>query len=100
MPKLTPKDALYLTIEIEEKKYNIPLAQTLKLKEIRKLMKALKGSEEDQLEAMFDFFGAYMGEDILDEMTTADVMEIFDLWKKANDTQGGPSLGESSASHS
>ena len=50
MPKysLTKKDKSYLTVEINGKTYNIPLATTLKLKEVRKFMKLGKKTEEEQ----------------------------------------------------
>ena len=42
--------------------------------------------------------GFRVGEELVDEMTTGDISEIFDLWKKANDEVEGVTLGESSAS--
>lgn len=100
MPKysLTKKDKSYLTIEIEGKVYNIPLANALKLKEVRKLIKLGKKSEEEQLDFLLEFFGKYLGDEVIDEMTIPDVQELFTLWGKANEEAGGPSLGESSAS--
>ena len=100
MPKysLTKRDKSYLTIEIEGKTYNIPLATTLKLKEVRKFMKLGKKTEEEQLDFLIDFFGHYLGDDVIDEMTIPDIQELFTLWGKANEEAGGPSLGESSAS--
>lgn len=100
MPKysLTKRDKSYLTIEIDGKNYNIPLATTLKLKEVRKLIKIDKKSEEEQLDFLIDFFGNYLGEDVIDEMTIPDIQELFAIWGKANEEAGGPSLGESVAS--
>ena len=100
MPKysLTKRDKSYLTIEIEGKAYNIPLATTLKLKEVRKFLKLGKKSEEDQLDFLIEFFGNYLGEGVIDEMTIPDIQELFTLWGKASEEAGGPALGESSAS--
>lgn len=100
MPKysISQKDKSYLTIEYGGKNYNIPLATTLKLKEVRKFIKLGKKSEEEQLDFLIDFFGHYMGEEVIDEMTIPDVQELFTLWGKANEEAGGPTLGESSAS--
>ena len=100
MPKysISQKDKSYLTIEYAGKNYNIPLATTLKLKEVRKFIKLGKKSEEEQLDFLIDFFGHYMGEEVIDEMTIPDVQELFTLWGKANEEAGGPALGESSAS--
>lgn len=97
MPKhsLTKKDEAYLTIEIDGKEYNIPLAKTLKVKEVRQLIKISKLEEMDQYDFMIEFLARYMGEDIVDEMTTGDVIEIFNLWKKANTDAEDLELGES-----
>ena len=97
MPKhsLTKKGEAYLTIEIDGKEYNIPLAKTLKVKEVRQLIKISKLEEMDQYDFMIEFLARYMGEDIVDEMTTGDVIEIFNLWKKANTDAEDLELGES-----
>lgn len=97
MPKhsLTKKDEAYLTIEIDGKEYNIPLAKTLKVKEVRQLIKISKLEEMDQYDFMIEFLARYMGEKIVDEMTTGDVIEIFNLWKKANTDAEDLELGES-----
>lgn len=97
MPKhsLTKKNEAYLTIEIDGKEYNIPLAKTLKVKEVRQLIKISKLEEMDQYDFMIEFLARYMGEEIVDEMTTGDVIEIFNLWKKANTDAEDLELGES-----
>ena len=96
MPKyqLTKKDAAYLTIEIDGKAYNIPLAKTLKVKEVKKLFKYADMDEGSQVEFLTDFLGAYMTQEVVDDMTVADLFEIFTLWSKANEEAGGMSLGE------
>lgn len=98
MPKysLTKKDKKYLTLEIEGKTYNLPLAKTLKFKEVRKLMKITELPEGEMLDTMGDFLEKYMG-DIMNEMTLEDVEEIFAIWSKANNGEE-TETGESSAS--
>lgn len=96
MPKysLTKKDKAFLTLEIEGKTYNLPLANTLKFKEVRKLMKITKLPEDEMIDLMGDFLEKYMG-DIVNEMTLADVREIFTLWSNVNngeETETGESL--------
>ena len=96
---LSKSNGAYLNIEIEKKSYKIPLANSLKLKELRKLIKANKlESEEEQLDFLMDFFGRYLGEETIGELTIAQIYELFALWQKANEEAGGLSLGESSAS--
>ena len=98
MPKysLTKKDRAFLTLEIEGKTYDLPLVNTLKFKEVRKLMKITKLPEDEMLDTMGDFLEKYMG-DIVNEMTLADVKEIFTIWSKANNGEE-TETGESSAS--
>ena len=94
---LTPKDAKYLTLEINGKEYNIPLSKTLKVRDIKKVSKIKKLDEDEQFDAMVDFLSGYLTEEIVDDLTAEDVMEIFELWNKANEITSGPNLGESSA---
>ena len=97
MPKysLNKTNAAYLTIEIDGKNYNIPLAKALKVKEVRKLMKIDKLGDSEQFDFMADFLARYMGEKIVDEMTVADLQQIMNLWTKANNEADGLDLGES-----
>ena len=96
--KITPKDSTFLTIEIGEKNYNIPLAKSMKNKEIRSIMECLKLPQTDQYGFICDFLGKYLGNDLVDDLLMEDTFEIFYLWINANNTVGGLSLGESSAS--
>lgn len=96
MPKysLTKKDEAYLTLEIEGKSYNIPLANTLKVKEVKRLLKYADMDQTNQVDFLTEFLGQYMGPEIVDDMTVADLFEIFKLWTKANKEAGGLDLGE------
>ena len=100
MPKysLTKKDAAYLVIEINNKDYRIPLAKTLKVKEVKKLFKYAEMDETSQVEFLTDFLGSYISPEIVEDMTVEDLFEIFSLWTKANTEAGGLTLGELSAS--
>lgn len=100
MPKhsLTKKNEAYLTVEIDGKEYNIPLAKTMKVKEVKQILKIKNLKDSEAFEFMCEFLSRYMGEDLVDNMTTGDITEVFDLWKKANDEVEGVTLGESSAS--
>ena len=97
MPKytLTTKNAAYLTIEINGKNYDIPLAKTLKVKEVKKLMRIEKLGDAEQFELMADFLGQFLGDKLVDDMTVADVQEIYLLWNRANSEADGLTLGES-----
>lgn len=95
MPKLKKQDRAFLSVEIDGKTYQIPLARSLKVKEVRKLMKADKLSESDQFDLMYDFMASYVGSEVIDEMTEGDLEQLFTLWTKANSEVGEVSLGES-----
>lgn len=100
MPKysLTQKDKAYLTIEIKGKNYDIPLANTLKVKEVRALIKLDKKPYEEAIDYIIDFFSKYLGDEVVEELDLGDLYEIFNIWGKANAQAGGLALGESSAS--
>lgn len=100
MPKhsLSKKNEAYLTIEIDGREYNIPLAKTMKVKEVRKIFKIKNLNDAEAFDFMCEFLSRYLGEELVDEMTTGDISEVFDFWKKANDEVEGVTLGESSAS--
>lgn len=103
MPKYsyTEKDKRYLTLEIDGKTYNLPLAGSMKVKELRKLIHIGKLPEEEQFDLQIDFLQKFMGEAIVDEMTQDDITSIYQLWIKASNgdfKEDGRTLGESSAS--
>lgn len=105
---MPPKNALtkapqkFLTVEIDGKNYNIPTLNSLKVKEVKAIMKLQKGSREDQYIFMTDFFGKYLGEEIVDDMVSDDLNALINLWYSASeqtansdDVLGDPSMGES-----
>lgn len=96
MPKyqLTKRDAAYLTIEINGKEYNIPLANSLKVKEVKKLLAYADLEQDKQVDFLIAFLGSYIDTDVVENMTVGDMFEIFSLWSKANQEAGGISLGE------
>jgi hypothetical protein len=97
MPKeLKKTDKQYLNVTIEGKEYKMPLSRSLKVKEIRKLKSITKMDDSmEQFDLMAEFFGAYIGADVVDDLTTAELTELIDLWKQANEEVGEIELGES-----
>ena len=75
-----------LAVEIEGKTYNVPLAGSMK----RKDLLALK-SEDD----VFKMFATYIPAEILDEMTMDEYRQLGEAWASANDDANNASLGES-----
>ena len=105
MPKysLTGVDKRCLTLELEDgQTYNLPLAGSMKIKELRELIHIEKLSEVEQFDFQVKFLAKYMGEAVVDDLTQDEVKKIYQLWIKASNNEqiedGGPGLGESSAS--
>ena len=80
-----------LSVDIDGKKYNIPLGTSLKVKEYRKLKK-IKGDDD---EGMFSFLASYIGKDVVEELTIDEIRLIFNAWAAATQEAGGISVGES-----
>ena len=103
MPKYsyTEKDKRYLALEIDGMTYDLPLAGSMKVKELRKLIHIGKLPEDEQFDLQIDFLAKYMGEAIVEDMTQDDITAIYQLWIKASNgdlKEDGRTLGESSAS--
>lgn len=104
MPKysFTEKDKRYLALEIDGKTYDLPLAGSMKVKELRKLIHIGKLPEDEQFDLQIDFLAKYMGEAIVEDMTQDDITAIYQLWIKASNGRlqedEDITLGESSAS--
>ena len=100
MPELNNKTKGFLTVPVKGTEYQIPLASSLKVKWIKKLAKAVKGGELEMIDFMIEFFEQYIPEDVLEDLDQDELVELFTLWKKANEEGERITLGESSASSS
>ncbi len=105
MPKYSfvEKDKRYLSLEMSDgKTYNLPLAGSMKLKELRKLVHIQRLDEVEQFDLMFKFLAEHMGEAVVDELTQDEAKDIFSIWTSASNgtfkEDSGRTLGESSAS--
>lgn len=105
MPKysLTGVDKRCLTLELEDgQKFSLPLAGSMKIKELKKLVHMDELSEVQQFDFQVEFLAKYMGEAVVDDLTQDEVKKIYQMWIKASNNEqledGGPDLGESSAS--
>ena len=76
-----------LTVKIGKKSYNVPLSGSLSIKEMRAMS---KGSEDG-----FDFFGKYIPEEVLDELTMDEFKQLSEAWKSASAEAAGVDVGES-----
>lgn len=79
------------TVEIEGKKYKIPNAKKLK----RGDLKLLNSIESGNTDVLYDFLGKYIGQDVADELTIAELEAIYMAWSQFIKDSQGASLGES-----
>ena len=76
MPELTLKrnEVKVITVNIEEKSFNIPLGTSLKRKELANLKTE---------EAINKFFAKYIGAELWDDLTIGEQKAIITAWSKA-----------------
>ena len=74
-----------LSVEIGSKVYSVPLAKSIKLKELR--------SMKDE-ESIYEFFSKYIDSEVLEDLTANEYAQIVDAWVEANKEAEGISLGE------
>lgn len=74
-----------LSVEIGSKVYSVPLAKSIKLKELR--------SMKDE-ESIYEFFSKYIDSEVLEDLTANEYSQIVDAWVEANKEAEGISLGE------
>ena len=95
MPKLSTPNYAYLNIEIKGNNYKIPLARSMKVKTLRKVLHISKLDEAEQFEFLCDLFAPYLGQELIDDLTEIEIEELYVIWTKANSETGEVSLGES-----
>ncbi|MBQ9252631.1 MAG: hypothetical protein IJ188_08345 [Clostridia bacterium] len=85
-----------VTVEIGEKKYAIPLAGSMKRKELANLRNAAKEGDEMTVDdAVYEIFCKYIPTETLDDMTMDEYKQLVDTWTNANEATEGTTLGES-----
>lgn len=67
-----------LEIRIGEKTYNMPLANCMPLKVLKKITK------DADVETIINVLSAYIPEDVLDELSVTDVKAILEAWGNAS----------------
>lgn len=82
---LNRREREVLVVNIEDKKFSIPLGTSLKRKEVAKLNKD---------EEVMKFFEKYLGAEVMDDLTVGEIKSIIDAWTKATQESSGVSLGE------
>lgn len=96
---LKKQNDAFLTVQIGTELYKIPLRQSMKHSEVRKLVAIYR--TEDNL-ALYDFmcdlFEQYIPKSILDSLDEGEIDNLFEMWKNGTEQAAGMSLGESSPS--
>lgn len=80
------QNANVLAVEIGKKTYSVPLAGSMKRKDIL----ALKDEE-----SVYAMFARYIPSEVLDDMTVDEYNQLAQAWVDANEEESGASLGES-----
>lgn len=78
-----------LSVTIEDKTYNVPLAGSIPYGQLRKLK---KGKNDPDL--IVEFFGKYIPEEVLDNLYVEDINELMLAWSEATQKVNGASVGE------
>lgn len=81
-------DKEVLVVKIFDKEYQIPLASSLKVKEVKSLLGLAKLKDDEKLNGFIEFFKAYIPEDVIDELPMSSLTELMNAWS------GSSKLGE------
>lgn len=89
-------ELMSFTFGSSKKVYNIPLAASVPAPIILEMNEEYKKGDMEAFAWQVKFLRKYVG-DLVDEMTTGDIKDIFDAWMLESSGQGAE-VGESSAS--
>lgn len=85
-----------LSVEIGEETYSIPLAGSMKRKELSAMKKAaMAGNDLEAEEAIYQIIAKFIPEDVLDDLTMDEYGKIVQAWSDANQEASRANLGES-----
>lgn len=88
---LKRKETEVLVINIEDKKYSLPLGGSIPFKKLKKLKTE---------EGIFEFLAEHLPAEVIDTLTTSDITQIFTAWSEATRKATGATPGEFIASRS
>lgn len=81
-------DKEVLVVKIFGKEYQIPLASSLKVKEVKAIMALTKLEDDEKLNGFIDFFKNYIPEDVIEELPMSSLTQLMNAWS------GSSNLGE------
>ena len=74
-----------LVVKIFGKEYELPLASSLKVKEVKGLMALMKLEDDEKLNGFIEFFKNYIPEQVLDELPMKSLTELMNAWSESSD---------------
>ena len=74
-----------LVVKIFGKEYELPLASSLKVKEVKGLMDLMKLEDDEKLNGFIEFFKNYIPEQVLDELPMKSLTELMNAWSESSD---------------
>ena len=96
---LKKQNDAFLTVQIGTDLYKVPLRQSLKHSEVRKLMAFYQKNDQIGIyNYLCDLFERYIPKSILDDLNEGEMDNLFELWEQATEQFAGMKLGESSPS--
>ena len=81
-------DKEVLVVKIFDKEYQIPLASSLKVKEVKAIIALTKLEDDEKLNGFIDFFKNYIPEDVIEELPMSSLTQLMNAWS------GSSNLGE------
>ena len=77
-----------LKVKIEGEEYSIPLATSLKVKEVKALIKLTKKDQDEQLDGFVEFFKKYIPEQVIEDLPMSALNQLIQAWSGANGNLG------------
>lgn len=81
-------DKEVLVVKIFGNEYQIPLASSLKVKEVKAIIALTKLEDDEKLNGFIDFFKNYIPEDVIEELPMSSLTQLMNAWS------GSSNLGE------
>lgn len=78
-------DKEVLVAKIFDKEYSIPLASSLKVKEVKSIMALTKLEDDEKLDGFIEFFKNYIPEEVIEELPMKSLTELMNAWSGSSD---------------
>ena len=78
-------DKEVLVAKIFDKEYSIPLASSLKVKEVKSIMALTKLEDDEKLDGFIEFLKNYIPEEVIEELPMKSLTELMNAWSGSSD---------------